>query len=70
MVNKKCRLKIAHLGNARHVSEVAELPHEPESYAYRAPEIYYEVKNQRSNWLKTKKNLDDFNPLMPPNPSC
>jgi serine/threonine protein kinase len=69
MVNKKCRLKVSQLGNARHVSEVAELPQEIESYAYRAPEIYYEVKNQKNNWIKSKKNLDEFKPQMPPNPS-
>uniref|UniRef100_A0AC34FDF0 Protein kinase domain-containing protein n=1 Tax=Panagrolaimus sp. ES5 TaxID=591445 RepID=A0AC34FDF0_9BILA len=69
MVNKKCRLKIAQLGNARHVSEIAELPHEPDSYGYRAPEIFYEIKTQKNNWIKAKKNLDEFKPQMPPNPS-
>jgi serine/threonine protein kinase len=69
MVNKKCRLKISHLGNARHVSEIAELPYETDSYGYRAPEIFYEIKSQKNNWIKAKKNLDEFKPQMPPNPS-
>lgn len=70
MINKYCKIKIGHLGNARHFSEIAELPDSEEAPAYWAPEIYQEIKKQKTEELKTRGNLDDFKPKIAPNLIC
>uniref|UniRef100_A0AC34RES3 Protein kinase domain-containing protein n=1 Tax=Panagrolaimus sp. JU765 TaxID=591449 RepID=A0AC34RES3_9BILA len=67
LINKKCRIKLAHLGNARHFSEIAELPDAPEAARYWAPEIFNEIKKQTVEEFQKKGNLDNFKPKIAPN---
>jgi len=67
MINKYCKIKIGNLGNARHFSEIAELPDSEEAPGYWAPEIYQEIKKQKAEEMKEKGDLDNFKPKIAPN---